>query len=44
MVDAVTGIIAVLADDVQSIHDAVHGDLEARELYAWVDELARKLD
>ena len=34
----------VLADDVQSIHDAVHGDLEeARELYAWVDELARKL-
>ena len=34
----------VLADDVQSIHDAVHGDLEeARELYAWVDALARKL-
>ena len=34
----------VMDDDVQSIHDAVHGDLEeARTLYGWVDDLARKL-
>lgn len=34
----------VLAGDVQSIHDAVHGNLEeAQTMYHWVDELARRL-
>lgn len=34
----------VLPEDVQSIHDAVHGDVEAsREMYTWVDTLAQHL-
>jgi hypothetical protein len=34
----------ILASDVQSIHDAVQGNLEeARSVYHWVDELARSL-
>lgn len=34
----------VLENDVQSIHDAVHGNLgEAQTMYHWVDKLARSL-
>ena len=34
----------VLDSDIQSIHDAVHGDLdESRKIYQWVGDLCREL-
>ena len=34
----------VRGDDIQPIHDAVHGDIDtAEQMYRWVDDLAQKL-